>query len=222
MPRDSRRKKPPTPPEDLRSAILVASLALIEKEGVAALSMREVARRLGVTHQAPYHHFDGRGAILQAIVDEGFTKLWEALDRAMVPGGPALENIAAAGHAYVQFALANPGHFRVMFRPELLSERKHESGVPDGFAILVECVKACQREGYIAEGNPMPFVLLAWSTVHGVASLSLDGPARERAGLPGEGAVVDALIGLLQRPLASPVHAPHGSPSGERQARTRR
>lgn len=201
MPRDSGRKKPPPPPVDLRSAILSASLALIEEEGVAALSMREVARRLGVTHQAPYHHFEGRGAILQAIVDEGFTKLWQALDRAVVPGRPALENFAATGHAYVQFALANPGHFRMMFRPELLSERKNESGVPDGFAILVECVKACQREGHIPEGDPMPIVLLAWSTAHGIASLSLDGPARERKGLPGEGAVIDALIGLLRRPV---------------------
>lgn len=203
MPREPRRKKLPAPPADLRSAILVTSLALIEEEGVAALSMREVARRLGVTHQAPYHHFDGRGAILQAIVDEGFTKLWQALDRAVVPGRPALENFAAAGHAYVQFALANPGHFRMMFRPEMLSERKHEAREPDGFAILVECVKACQREGHIAAGDPMPMVLLAWSAAHGIASLSLDGPAREGSGLPGEGAVIDALISLFRRPLTS-------------------
>jgi AcrR family transcriptional regulator len=198
-----RKKKPPAPPADLRSAILDASLALIEQEGVGALSMREVARRLGVTHQAPYHHFEGRGAILQAIVDEGFTRLWQALDRAVKPGRPALENLTASGHAYVEFALAHPGHFRVMFRPELLSDQERPPGaVPDGFAILVECVKACQREGHVAEGDPMPIVLLAWSAVHGIASLSLDGPARTMPGLPCETAVVDTLSALLARPLA--------------------
>lgn len=189
---------------DLRTAILEASLALIDKEGVQGLSMREVARRLGVTHQAPYHHFEGRGAILQAIVEEGFSKLGTALTRALKPGGSALENYAATGHAYVRFALTHSAYFRVMFRPELVPVRdplKIVAKGDDAFAVLIDCVRALQREGHVGPGDPMPMVLLSWAAVHGIASLTLDGPARSQPGLPKETAVVDALSALIARPL---------------------
>ena len=193
-------------PGDLRMAILETSLVLIDKKGVAGLSMREVARRLGVTHQAPYHHFEGRGAIVRAIVDEGFAKLGTALTRAVRPEQSALENYTATGHAYVRFALTHSAYFRLMFRPELVPPRtvpkgEDKSNAPDSFAVLVDCVRALQREGHVAAGDPMETVLLSWAAVHGIASLTLDGPARNQPGFPKETAVVDALSALLARPL---------------------
>lgn len=194
------RKKPPP---DLRTAILETSLELIDKNGIAGLSMREVARKLGVTHQAPYHHFDGRAAILRALVEDGFAKLGAALSEAVRPEGSALENYAGTGRAYVRFALANPSYFRLMFRPELIPEEMRTEGIGgDAFAVLVSCVLALQREGHVAAGDPMPMVLLSWAAVHGIASLTLDSPGRAMPGLPKEGVVVDTLVALLRRPVA--------------------
>src|SRR5205809_439421 len=105
---------------DLRRTLIDASLALVEEEGIGALSLREVARKAGVTHNAPYHHFPDRGALLAAIAEEGFGRLAQetAAARAAVPDDP-LARLTACGQAYVRFAIASPAHFRVMFRPEL-------------------------------------------------------------------------------------------------------
>ncbi|MFI5308928.1 MAG: TetR/AcrR family transcriptional regulator [Polyangiales bacterium] len=110
-------------PVALRERILQASVELIEVEGLAALSLREVARRAGVSHQAPYHHFADREAILGAIAEQGFRILRAALERAVAHGRDvhsAAESLAACGRAYVEFACEHPAHFRVMFRPELV------------------------------------------------------------------------------------------------------
>src|SRR4051794_5864575 len=108
------------PLSDPQQRIVQASVQLIEEAGVGALSMREVARRAGLSHQAPYHHFDDREAILGAIAQQGFRMMSDAFERALEAHEPSLPGrIAAAFQTYVEFALQNPAHFRVMFRPEL-------------------------------------------------------------------------------------------------------
>jgi AcrR family transcriptional regulator len=167
---------------DLRRTLLDASLALAEESGVAALSLREVARKAGVSHNAPYHHFPDKGALLAAIADEGF----EALAREMtvasaaVPDGPRapLARLEACGLAYVRYALKSRAHFRVMFRPELAQDAcvTPRCSMTRPFELLVESIVACQRAGQLPDGDPMPLVLTCWSAVHGLASLWLDGP----------------------------------------------
>src|SRR5262245_4395879 len=101
-------------PTDLRQKVLEASLTLIEEGGLDRFSMREVARKAGVSHQAPYHYFADREAILAGIAGEGFAKLGRSLMRAAENvGGPAAA-VEAMGRAYVEFAIGHPAYFQVM------------------------------------------------------------------------------------------------------------
>lgn len=199
------RTKSAPPPADLRERVLAASVALIEAEGLQALSLREVARRAGVSHQAPYHHFSDREAILAAVVEEGFGKLGAALRAALDPSTPLRARTVAVGLAYVDFALAHPGHFKVMFRPELVPLHKHDSAREagdDAFGVLQQLVAlhAPGRKGAAAEVASS----LHWAVVHGLAVLLVDGPLG--AGLPGPArhqharAVLEAFVDGLALP----------------------
>src|SRR3954453_16385563 len=96
---------------DLRRALLQAAAEAITETGVAALSMRDLARRAGVSHAAPTHHFGDKAGLLTAVAVEGYARLGAAL--------AAAGDFAEAGVAYVLFATDHPGYFAVMFRPEL-------------------------------------------------------------------------------------------------------
>ena len=114
------------------------------------------------------------------------------------------------GHGYVRFALADPGHFRVMFRPEL--KRQLNAGesvtIVEAFDILQRAVARCQEEGTIPAGDPRRIVLLAWASVHGASALWLDGPLPEEGLVDDaralETAVADTLMELLRGRDAAP------------------
>jgi AcrR family transcriptional regulator len=134
----------------LRAAVLTAAGALIEKEGLASLSIREAARRAGVSHNAPYRHFPDRDALLAALAADGFT----ALER-FLHGKSGRE----LGEAYVRFALAHPQRFRLMFmkgEPRATYERFAEAFAGSGAEAKVAAAAA-------------------WSLIHGLACLILDG-----------------------------------------------
>ena len=116
-----------TTPDGLREAILAISRNLLNEGGPASLSMREVARRAGCTHQAPYHYFQGREAILVVLVEEGYRRLEEALAQARRANEGAAPDVItrAAGCAYLTCALANPGVFRIMFRSDMYDSDAH-------------------------------------------------------------------------------------------------
>lgn len=199
----AKSKHEASPPEGLREALLRSALELVEREGVGALSLREVARRLGVTHQAPYHYFRDRGALLGALAAEGFARLTRALAESSREGAP-LERLRAAGAAYVRFAREERGYFALMFRPELLPEPVTVPEGPAAFGVLLELVRLCQDAGHLEPGDPHPWALLCWSTVHGIAALHSEGPLAALPGVPAlaEERVNDLLVGLFARPLA--------------------
>lgn len=173
------KNKAPVPEVDLRARVLAASVALITEEGLAALSMREVARRAGVSHQAPYHHFPDREAILAAIAGDGFLHLAEALERAVYSKAAPGERLRAGGRAYVDFARAFPAHFRVMFRPELVDLEAYPEGKAQAdraYRALEFLVQGVVEEGGWPAAQAQGLVLVAWSFVHGLSSLVLDGP----------------------------------------------
>src|SRR5262245_65762775 len=104
-------------PTDLRQKVLNASLALIDEGGLDRLSMREVARKAGVSHQAPYHYFGDREAILAALAGEGFSRLGQSLMRAAARGASKpVKAVAAMGRAYVEVALGNTASFQAISR----------------------------------------------------------------------------------------------------------
>jgi AcrR family transcriptional regulator len=171
-PAETRAAKPPAP--DLRQRILDAAADLLREEGVAALSMREVARRAGVTHQAPYHHFADRESILAELVTGGFSMLADRLARAndgAARHGPR-RVLYDAGHAYVDFALEQPGRFRIMFRPELCDPTRFPAAAEAGDRAHTELMRMVT----IVHGAPdEALATLHWSQVHGLASLMVDG-----------------------------------------------
>lgn len=167
---------------DLRAALLEGALALIEEGGVAALSLRAVARRAGVSPGAPYHHFESRAALLAAIAMEGFSLLGAAID-ASTEGTEGPDRMDAGGMSYVRFALSHPAHFRVMFRPELASREEFpelEACASPVFEKLIAMVQRGQEEGFVPGGDWQPQVVLAWAACHGLASLLLDGPIQSQ------------------------------------------
>ena len=164
---------------DLRADLLLTSRRLLDEGGPSALSMREVARRAGCTHQAPYHYFTNREAILAELVREGFEELADRLsavhDARETEG--LRQTVSASGNAYVEFALRNPGVFRVMFRPDMCDPRRYpEVGRASGRA-RGELGRLARLVAGDDAGPEMEAVL--WAGVHGLASLLLDGPLAE-------------------------------------------
>jgi AcrR family transcriptional regulator len=141
---------------DLRAALLDASDALLDEGGDGAVSLREAARRAGVSPTAAYRHFADKEALLAALAARHYAEFGQALT------GKALKEM---GPAYLRFALARPGRFRLMFGPLLAARR----GSPE-FA-------AAQRTfgALLAAAPSQEAALRAWGMVHGLAHLLLDG-----------------------------------------------
>jgi AcrR family transcriptional regulator len=179
---------------DLREQVLTASLALIEERGVASLSLREVARRAGVSHQAPYHHFVGKEAIVAELVARGFTRLSEMLEAAERARGEPARRLRLAARAYVDFALGNPAVFRVMFRPELADLSACPAAAAAGtraYSVLVRLVEERFARPRATPERLGVITTMHWSMVHGLATLLLDGSLGKRAG---SAMAADALI----------------------------
>lgn len=168
---------------DIRSAILAAAVASIDEAGLAGVSMREVARRAGVSHQLPYHYFVDREGILAAIAETGYDALGVRLRAVLDAKMTGAERIAAAGRAYVNFACEHPSHFRVMFRADFIDIDAHPvtKGRADScFSVLPEVVAAIIRDGVPPEPNEQALLILGWSMAHGLACLLLDGPLAKK------------------------------------------
>ncbi|MCT6777206.1 TetR/AcrR family transcriptional regulator [Streptomyces sp. CS7] len=152
---------------DLRRAILTAALDVIATEGPAALSLRDLARRAGVSHAAPAHHFKDRTGLLTAVAAEGYALFADAL-----AGAPDLRE---RGVAYVRFAATHPAHFQVMFQPDL-----HRADDPDLLAARGRATEALRSgvaglpPGGRGEDDRLTGVA-AWSLAHGFATLLLTG-----------------------------------------------
>jgi AcrR family transcriptional regulator len=152
---------------DLEAALLRAAGKILEKEGVAALSLREVARRAGVSHGAPYRHYPGREALLAALAAEGFAMLGEAQREAALVGG-----LRGMGEAYVVFALAHPQRFRLMFGGQvpIAPHARLRELATKTFEGLSGALAAKLPEAQGA-GDAS---IAAWALVHGLAQLLLE------------------------------------------------
>ena len=203
----------PADPTGLRREILDAALALVETRGLDALSIREVARRAGVTHQAPYHHFRDRAAILAAIALEGFVLLRSEMIAAR-DQAPARADarFMACGLGYFRFAIQHRAHFKIMFRSESHPPRRADlrRASAEAMQVLVDCVVDAQAAGLAPAGDPVALVVMSWSTAHGIAALWVDG-AMTRA-FSGLGRDSDAIAGLVGRTLTGLLKAAADKP----------
>jgi AcrR family transcriptional regulator len=159
---------------DLRRALIETAVKAIARHGIDALSLRDLAARAGVSAGAPYHHFSNRSELLAAIAEEGFTRLEAQLVAAReTAANDASAQLEALGLAYVTFAVSSLGYFRVMFHGDSKSPSPTETGLR-AFHILRDAVVACQQAGQAPKGDATGLVLLAWSAVHGFATLWVD------------------------------------------------
>src|SRR5579862_6415956 len=154
----------------LRDALLQGALRVIAEVGPAAFTLREVARRAGVSHNAPYRHFRDKGALLEALAAQGFRALTRAMREAAAEESDALKKLQQSGMAYVTFALRRPEHFAVMFDAPGCSGKDPEylQASQESFETLVNFIRNSQDQGQVPAGKTLERALYAWSLVHGV------------------------------------------------------
>lgn len=159
---------------DLRKSLILAGIEILEKQGLSSLSLREVARRAGVSHAAPYHHFQDKQALLSAIAGYGFQKLRDTMAiKAQINKDP-LRGLQAYGIAYTCFAQTHPALFRLMFTQKSIilspEEPCPQEGIVDDLTLEgIRQATGCSHE------QAKQINLLLWSSVHGLAMLWLDG-----------------------------------------------
>jgi AcrR family transcriptional regulator len=172
---------------NLRDALLHAAIRLIAEVGPMAFTLREVARRAGVSHNAPYRHFRNKDELMTAVATEGYRELTQAMETATRDRDQALDRLKRAGLAYIDFALRRPEHFSVMFDAPLVGATHQESNAAakEAFSMLVGLVIDAQASRELAAGDPLEYAYLAWTMVHGVAKLATTGrlPHRTKAGI---------------------------------------
>jgi len=150
---------------DLRAALLRAAVEAIGQAGPAAMSLREVARRAGVSHAAAAYHFGDKAGLLTAVAAQGYRMLTQELQNARDSRRGFLE----VGVAYVRFAVSHRAHFEVMYRPELYRPDDAEVRQARAGAAVLLYGTASPDAGQLAAGAA------AWSLVHGLATLWLNG-----------------------------------------------
>ena len=157
---------------DLPRAIIDAAVEEITAHGPSGLSLRAVARRAGVSHAAPTHHFRDKAGVLTAVAAEGWSMLARQTAEPVDAGGSVVE----VGRAYLRFALAHPAHFSVMFRPEVYRpEDEAVSAARDKAGQVLFGVVGEALGPDASDEDLWSAVVAAWSMAHGFATLWLSG-----------------------------------------------
>jgi AcrR family transcriptional regulator len=192
----------------LPQALLKATAKLVSEQGVGALSLREVARRAGVSHGAPAHHFGDKAGLLAALATQGFELFTAALCAARdAAGDDPLQRFVATGRGYVQFAVEHRAHFEIMFRPELL--RDDDPGLraagDAAYGVLRGVIAEAQAAGMLPGQDPEIVAISAWAQAHGMATLWLTGNLKPDARHPDLASLLQAVFptGLRARAAAA-------------------
>jgi AcrR family transcriptional regulator len=162
----------------LRRALIDAALAMVIEEGAWDFKLREVARRAGVSHAAPYNHFEDKAALLAEVASLGFHSLRLAM-HAAARSQPrsARQAFVNIGAAYVRFGVEHPAHYRLMFGVELADRERHpmlHAASDATFAVLTGVLERGQLSGQIRRGEVRDQALAAWALVHGLTTLVID------------------------------------------------
>jgi len=189
---------------DLRRALVIAGLELLEEEGVDALTIRALARRLGVSHAAPGHHFPDKVALLAGVAAEGYRRFGGALQAAADRAPAPAARMRAIGLAYVRFALDHPATFRVMFGRELADCAAQPPELQEASAAAYAILQRTSEAVAGAPGAELQ-AFAGWALVHGAAVLYLDGALR-RGLPPGRAgrARFEELVGAVMTPPPRP------------------
>jgi len=183
---------------NLKESLVTTALEMLDEEGLEAITLRELASRLGTSRSAIYRHFKGKNDLMRAVILEGFMKL----DQAIAPyfdheEMKLIERFHGMGAAYTAFATSNPNLYRLLFGPDMSQEREEvcqeerpdlhkllnnnadnaivEAEPDDAFHRLVKIIIEAQQKGVFKEGDPILFATAIWSLLHGLSMLAIDG-----------------------------------------------
>lgn len=172
---------------DLRVALISEGLAILGESDADSLSLRELARRVGVSAPSVYRHFPDKQALMTALAEEGLRRLGASQHQAAEAAGGGKAGFAATGRAYVRFALANPALYRLIFTSPLIAAyRASAADRPEAFDFLL--ANAGAQIGADPESQAARVAAVeAWALVHGLAMLMLDGQ------IPADEALIDAV-----------------------------
>nr|WSY53677.1 TetR/AcrR family transcriptional regulator [Streptomyces sp. NBC_00886] len=185
---------------DLRSALLASAERTLLEKGVAALSLRELARDVGVSHAAPGRHFKDKQALVDALALAGFERMTQVLDGADDAGAPLEERLTALARAYVHFAVSNAELLEVMY------SRKHDPDISEQLRTAVDgtttafvrIITDAQERDEIVPGDPWAISLVAGAALHGTASFAVQGTLTPEAAAAGIPALVHHLLNGLK------------------------
>jgi len=186
---------------DLRRALIDAAAAILDEVGADVLSLREVARRIGVSHAAPAHHFGDKAGLLTAVAVEGFELFVAHLGAVLSSTADApVERLLALSRAYAQFAESHPGHFEVMFRPALTrtDDPAYVGASAAAFEALRLQIAHYQQLGWQPDGDTRELAAAAWAFAHGISVLRSQGSLAKHypdVSLDGVAAITAALLG---------------------------
>lgn len=180
---------------NLRAALVETGFAMAREAGPDGVALREVARRVGVSHNAAYRHFADRDQLLAEIAVRGMDLLTEAMEDRLALVPEDVDRVARAqarlrecGRAYVAFALDEPGLFRTAFTSHLDGADNEGDGGP--YAVLNEILDELVEVGYLAAERRPNADVVCWAGVHGFAVLHLDGPLRQAPEAEREASIV--------------------------------
>lgn len=180
---DTKRANPTYFAGDLRRALLDTAADGIAAGGAASVSLRGLARQVGVSHAAPAHHFGDKAGLFTALAIEGFDMLTASMHTqvAKAKDEPAHVRLVKTGVGYVGFAARHRAHFEIMFRPDLLRHEDPEyvRASAESAAVLSDHVLAAQAQGWAPHVDSVAIVTIAWALVHGLATLATQGALGE-------------------------------------------
>lgn len=200
---------------DLRNALVNEGLKLLELDGHSDFTLRDLARRVGVSAAAPYAHFADKKALLAAIATAGFIRLKTALEAAVRRDTDPAHQFLHMGSAYVRFGTDHPALYELMFASEELPPERGEfpelkAAGEAAFGALTGMLERMQRRGILRPGDPEADGLSVWAHVHGLTSLIITGClacAGDPEPQPDE--VVRSSLTILLRGLRASAHAQH-------------
>jgi AcrR family transcriptional regulator len=181
MPR--REKIPPTSNEqrdtyhhgDLKRALTEAALGLVSEKGPKGFTLREVARRAGVSAAAPYRHFADKADLLAAVATQGFVQFHETLSAVAAETTDLNQRMVDMARAYVRWAVTHPDYYQAMFGAEI-DKSEHPELLTAGFRAfgdLLDAITQCQSAKILPDGDPLEIAGPTWSLLHGIATLSI-------------------------------------------------
>lgn len=179
MPSKPRSDRPAAPYHhgDLRRALIETALTMVTEEGAWNFTLREVARRAGVSHAAPYNHFADKSALLAEVAALGFRALRREMERAARRPRFSRQALSGIAAAYVRFGVEHPAHYRLMFGPEFPEKERYpvlKQASDATFAALTSTLERGQAAGDVRPGSVLDQALAAWALVHGLTTLLID------------------------------------------------